>query len=138
MPSGPERVDRLVLDTSAYSRLRTGHTGVLDLIAAAAVVLVPTIVLGELDAAFRQGSRTVDNRRVLTEFLDEPFVSILDVDRAVAQRYGETFADLRHAGTPISTNDVWIAAATLDVGGTLATFDRDFSRIKGLPVVLLT
>lgn len=110
----------------------------MDLIAAAAAVLVPTIVLGELEAGFRHGSRAADNRRVLGEFLDEPFVSIIDVDRSVAQRYGETFAQLRGAGTPMSTNDVWIAAATLDCGGTLATFDRDFGRVKGLPVVLLT
>jgi predicted nucleic acid-binding protein len=38
----------------------------------------------------------------------------------------------------MSTNDVWIAATTLDCGGTLATFDRDFDRIAGLPLVLLT
>jgi tRNA(fMet)-specific endonuclease VapC len=110
----------------------------MDLIAAATAVLVPTIVLGELEAAFRRGSRAIDNRRVLAEFLEEPFVSILDVDRSVAQRYGETFAVLRRAGTPMSTNDVWIAAATFDCGGTLATFDRDFERIAGLPVVLLS
>lgn len=138
MRSGVERVDRLVLDTSAYSHLRVAHRGVMDLIAAATAVLVPTIVLGELEAAFRRGSRAIDNRRVLAEFLEEPFVSILDVDRSVAQRYGETFAVLRRAGTPMSTNDVWIAAATFDCGGTLATFDRDFERIAGLPVVLLS
>ena len=138
MPSGAEPVDRLVLDTSAYSHLRTGHSGVLDLVATAAVVLMPATVLGELEAAFRLGTRIAENRRSLAEFLDEPFVSILDVTHAVARRYGETFALLRQSGTPIPINDVWIAAATMDCGGQLATFDRAFTRIPGLLLTLLS
>lgn len=136
MPSGA--TDRLVLDTSAYSRLRTGHTGVLEIVAASAVILLPTIVLGELEAGFRMGSRATENRRYLAEFLDAQFVQALEITQSVARRYGETFAMLRESGTPMSTNDVWIAAATLDCGGTLATFDRDFDRIAGLPLVLLS
>ena len=75
--SGAEPVARLVLDTSAYSRLRLGHDMVLDSVAAAEMVLLPATVLGELDAAFELGSREKENRVVLTEFLDEPFVSIV-------------------------------------------------------------
>jgi tRNA(fMet)-specific endonuclease VapC len=110
----------------------------LEIVAASAMILLPTIVLGELEAGFTMGNRATENRRYLAEFLDAPFVKALEITHSVARRYGETFAQLRRAGTPISTNDVWIAAATLDCGGTLATFDRDFGRIQGLPVVVLT
>ena len=137
MPSGVDRVERLVLDTSAYSQLRMGHRAVLELIAAAAAVVMPTIVLGELEAGFRRGSRAIDDRRLLADFLEEPFVSVFPVDRPVAQRYGESFALLRQAGTPIPTNDVWIAATTFACSGTLATFDQHFGRVAGLPVVFL-
>ena len=65
-------------------------------------------------------------------------MSILDVTHAVARRYGETFALLRQSGTPIPINDVWIAAATMDCGGQLATFDRAFTRIPGLLLTLLS
>ena len=75
--SGAEPARRLVLDTSAYSRMRTGHEGVLDRIAAAEVVLIPVTVLGELEAAFELGSRVRENSVVLAEFLGEPFVSTL-------------------------------------------------------------
>jgi predicted nucleic acid-binding protein len=34
-------------------------------------------------------------------------------------------------------NDIWIAAAALDCGGRLLTFDKDFERIPGLPVTVL-
>lgn len=135
--SGAEPVDRLVLDTSAYSHLRIGHPRVLELVAAAATIILPVTVLGELEAAFALGSRAAENRTRLTEFLAEPFVAVLDVTRSVARRYGETFARLRRAGTPIPINDVWIAAATFDCGGHLLTFDQDFERVEGLPVIVL-
>jgi len=135
--SGADHIERLVLDTSAYSRLRVGHEAVMSMVATADSVLMPVIALGELDAAFELGSRAAENRMALSEFLAEPFVSVLDATRSVARRYGETFVKLRRAGTPIPTNDVWIAAMTLDCGGRLLTFDRDFERIDGLPRVIL-
>jgi predicted nucleic acid-binding protein len=39
--------------------------------------------------------------------------------------------------TPLPANDVGIAAAALDCGGALLTFDRDFERIPGLDLMLL-
>ena len=136
--SGAEPVGRLVLDTSAYSRLRHGSDAVLDAVAAAESVLLPATVLGELEAAFELGERSKENRVVLTGFLDEPFVSILPTNRAVARRYGQIFAQLRRAGTPIPVNDIWIAAATLDCGGHLLTFDQHFGHIQGLDLTLLS
>jgi hypothetical protein len=44
--SGAEVGGRLVLDTSAYSHFRAGDDRVLDWIAAAEIVFLPTIVLG--------------------------------------------------------------------------------------------
>jgi tRNA(fMet)-specific endonuclease VapC len=135
--SGVDPVSRLVLDTSAYSRMRVGHEVVLDMIAAAEIVLMPTIVLGELEAGFELGSRVRENRIVLAEFLDEPFVSKLAITQEVARRYGQIFADLRRAGTPITTNDIWIAAATMDCGGHLLSFDQHFHLVSSLQCTIL-
>jgi len=55
----------------------------------------------------------------------------------VARRYGALFASLRRAGTPIPTNDIWIAAAALQVGARVVTFDTDFGRIPGLDAHVL-
>jgi len=136
--SGAEQVSRLVFDTSAYSHFRQGHAGVLDALARAERVLIPATVLGELEAAFELGTRTRDNRRILEDFLDEPFVDVLPVTSSVARHYGRVFASLRRAGAPLPVNDVWIAAATLDCGGSLVTFDRDFERVQGLDRLVLT
>lgn len=137
MSFGAEVASRLVLDTSAYSNLRAGHETVLDRVAAAEVVLVPTVVLGELEAGFELGTRGLENRRTLSEFLAEPFVAILPTTPDVARRYGQIFATLRRAGTPIPTNDLWIAATTLDCGGHLLTLDHDFERVEGLPCTVV-
>jgi tRNA(fMet)-specific endonuclease VapC len=128
---------RIVLDTSAYSHFRSNHAGVIDRLATANRVYVPTIVLGELEAVFRRGRRTSDNRAKLDEFLREDFVAVLPVTTDVARRYGELFAELRAAGTPVPINDVWIAATTIDAGAELITFDPDFEHIARLERTIL-
>lgn len=127
----------VVLDTSAYSVFRRGHPAALDLVASAAVITVPIVVIGELEAGFEVGRRTAENRLALTEFLAEPGVEILDATRRTARLYARIFAELRAAGTPIPISDVWIAAASMECGGHLLTCDRDFERIPKLEHTLL-
>ncbi|MGH3065337.1 MAG: PIN domain-containing protein [Gaiellaceae bacterium] len=122
----------MVLDTSAYSQSRGNHHEVVARIASADLVYMPTIVLGELEAAFRSGTRSADNRLVLEAFLAEDFVEALPVTTDVARVYGSVFAELHEAGTPIPVNDIWIAAAAIDAGAHLVTFDSDFDRIDRL------
>ena len=52
---GMTPTERVVLDTSAYSRLRSGHVEVTERVVLAPVVVVPVTVLGELDAGFELG-----------------------------------------------------------------------------------
>lgn len=128
---------RVVLDTSAYARFRTGHEAVTDSIAKAEVVLIPAVVLGELHAGIHLGKRGAENRVSLAEFLEEPFVSVLPVTSGVAERYGQIFAELRRAGTRIPTNDIWIAATTFEAAAHLLTFDGDFARVRKLERTIL-
>lgn len=136
MPTGPEG-GRIVLDTSAYSWLRAGDPNVLDAVAAADVVIVPVIVLGELEAAFEGGTRAADNRASLAELVAEPWIDVQDVTPAIARRYGRVFSRLRKAGTPIPLNDVWIAATSLERAARLITFDAHFDVVEGLSVKIL-
>ena len=110
---------------------------VLETIAQARVVLMPLIVLGELEAGFGLGKRARDNSLLLEQFLDEPFVVVPELNRGVASRYGQLMSDLRRAGTPIPTNDIWIAACALDAAAHLLTFDHHFAVIKGLERTVL-
>lgn len=135
--SGAELAAHLVLDTSAYSRFRHGHELVLDFVSAAGVVYLPMVVLGELEAGFELGTRTKENRAVLSQFLDEPFVATAPITPTTARRYGQIFAQLRRAGTPIPVNDIWIAATVQDTGGHLLSFDDDFRHVAGLDCTIL-
>lgn len=112
--------------------MRSGHDRVLDLVAEAEIVILPVTVLGELEAGFEFGSRRRENQSLLADFVDETFVAVLPTSPRIARRYGEIFAALRRAGTPIPVNDIWVAAATLDCGGHLLTFDRHFESVPGL------
>ena len=128
---------RLAIDTSGYSHFRGGDVRVADLIQNAAEVYLPVIVLGELQAAFRGGSRQKDNALRLEEFLATSFVHLLPVNSDVARRYGHLVTSLRAAGIPIPTNDIWIAATVMECGAHLITFDSDFANISGLDVDIL-
>jgi len=75
--------------------------------------------------------------RAFTFVLAEPFVTVIPTSRSVARHYGRIYAALRRAGTPIPVNAMWIAAATVDTGACLLTFDGDFTRVHGLDCTVL-
>ena len=122
-------MSRICLDTSAYSNFRRGEPGVVEHLDRAEWVGVPSIVLGELRAGFRLGTRAESNVRELDEFLDHAVVEVVSVDAVVAQIYGEIFADLRSKGRPLPTNDIWIAATAVRAGASVLTFDEHFRDI---------
>src|SRR5712692_10613822 len=94
MPNSGAQVlpSRVALDTSAYSQLRRGEPRTIDAVAEAEVVYISATALGELEAGFRAGSRYVENRRALAEFLRESYVEITDITADIARRYGGVFA----------------------------------------------
>lgn len=101
----------------------------------AELVYVPAIVLGELHAGFCLGSNHEQNCQRLEAFLDLPGVCIAPVDESVAQRYGFLVRDLRRQGTPIPTNDLWIAATAMETGARLISYDAHFEHVPGLIVL---
>ncbi|MDE0025444.1 MAG: type II toxin-antitoxin system VapC family toxin, partial [Spirochaetaceae bacterium] len=101
---------RICLDTNAYSAFKRGDADVIGLVETADEVAIPSIVLGELFAGFRMGSRARRNVAELDEFLHRPGVSVAMVTRDAAERYGMLVSQLKQQGTPLPTNDIWIAA----------------------------
>ena len=114
-----------------------GHPPALERVDTAEWLGVPTIVLGELEAGFRLGRASQKNADELERFLSHPVVSEIPVDREVARIYGEIVVSLRRKGTPIPTNDVWIAASAARSGATLLAYDRHFQAVERIGLVLL-
>lgn len=121
-----------LIDTTVYSHARRGSQWAADLLEEADHLGISTVSLGELLAGFKVGSKTEKNRKILYEFLDGPRVQIYPVSERTAEFYGEIYMNLRKQGTPIPTNDMWIAATAQEHGLVLASHDRHFEAVSGL------
>jgi tRNA(fMet)-specific endonuclease VapC len=127
-------VSRVLVDTSAYSAHLRGQPEVKATLQRAAELCVSAISLGELRAGFRKGTKVRQNEGLLQRFLASPRVRVVPVDEETADRYAVIHDQLRRAGTPVGSNDLWIAASALQHGLRLLTLDADFQRIPGLVV----
>jgi len=123
----------LVLDTNAYSDWRRSWRW-HGRIATAGRVVMPAIVLGELLHGFRKGKLPEKNLGMLHAFLKEPQVEVMPVTHRTAEIYGEFLLHLQTQGSPIPTNDIWIAVLTHEFRGELATCDCHFN---ALPLLAL-
>jgi tRNA(fMet)-specific endonuclease VapC len=128
-------VSAYCLDTSAYSHFRRGHAELIALVDRADWIGVPTVTMGELRTGFLRGGRRERNESELEEFLANPVVEILTVDAEATRHYAEIVADLRHAGTPLPTNDIWIAATAARHGAAVLTCDQHFECIARVGTV---
>jgi len=72
------------------------------------------------------------NWEELRNFLDHPVVERVPLTEVTADRYSRIAMQLKKQGTPIQTNDIWIAEQTLETGAELVTTDRHFERVNGL------
>lgn len=122
----------ILLDTNAYTALLQGHPQVVSRVRSASRVLFSMIVLGELLAGFRHGSRRRENRQILDEFLRNPRFETVPVTQASAERFALVWNELRAKGRPIPTNDVWIAAQAIETGAELISFNRHFEEVSGV------
>jgi tRNA(fMet)-specific endonuclease VapC len=124
---------RRFLDTNAYAALKRGDERIADFVRTSETLFVSIIVLGELHFGFHDGSKFHENVAELERFLAHPFVEVAFLNAASADRFGRIAMTLKRAGTPIPTNDIWIAAQCLDHGAELITLDdRHFRNVPGL------
>ena len=89
----------------------------IDCVADAPVVVIPVTALGEIEAGFALGSRVQENRH---DFLNEPFVSVLDVTSETVRHYARIFASSRYPHPHERCVD---AAATMECRGCLLNSD---------------
>ena len=125
---------RVALDTNAYSDFMRGVEERVRVVQAAARVYLPLFVLGELRAGFAAGSQAGRNAAVLGQFLASRRVELLLPDAETTEHYARLFAHLRGQGTPIPTNDLWIAAQAVQHGLTLCTSDAHFRHLPQLSI----
>ncbi len=125
-------MSRVLVDTNIYSLAMRGDAEVVEALRRIDGIFISAVSLGELYAGFRAGRREMENRQELSRFLDSPRVTFLAIDDETAEFYAETLIRLRAQGTPIPTNDIWIAAVAFQHGLKLFTRDQHFRHVAGL------
>ncbi len=126
---------KFVLDTSAYSGFNRGNQKLRAYFKPENAILVPLIVVGELRAGFAGGTKKTENEQLLLRFLDAPNVIAITISDATTTMFANIYSQLRKSGTPIGTNDLWIAALALEYDMSVLTTDNDFSKINNLKVI---
>jgi predicted nucleic acid-binding protein len=74
------------------------------------------------------------NEAELQKFLTSPRVGLLDITEETAERYAVILNSLWRAGTPIPTNDIWIAATAMEYGLRVVTTDSHYQKIPQIMV----
>jgi tRNA(fMet)-specific endonuclease VapC len=105
---------------------------VIEAVELADEVWLPFIVVGELRAGFAVGTQGTRNEAALSRFLLKPGVAILYADDQTTQHYANVYRQLRKQGTPIPTNDMWIAALVLQHSLMLFARDAHFDALPQL------
>ena len=123
---------KIMLDTSAYVGFKRNITEVIEVIANSEIILFSPVVLGELMFGFRSGTKFKKNMHDLNEFINHDVVELMPMGKITADRYSRIATQLRQQGTPIPTNDIWIAAQSIEHGAELITSDQHFEKINGL------
>jgi tRNA(fMet)-specific endonuclease VapC len=126
---------RVALDTNRYVDFAKGDPQTQAVLQRAAEIFLPLIVIAELRAGFQSGSRSADNERNLTQFINSRRVTILYPDDDTTHHYARLYSQLRRQGTPIPTNDIWIAALVIQHELFLFARDRHFDHIPQIPMV---
>ncbi|MBU0464051.1 MAG: type II toxin-antitoxin system VapC family toxin [Proteobacteria bacterium] len=123
---------KVLIDTNIYSLAMKGDGNVVDALRKIDLIGFAAISVGELYSGFKSGDRETMNREELNIFLDSPRVVVHTIDVETADFYASILNNLKAAGTPIPTNDIWIAAVAFQHGYIIFTKDGHFNLIPGL------
>lgn len=120
----------MILDTNALSAVADGDKAIEPILRKAPEVAVPAIVLGE----YRYGIQQSRDRRRYEQWLTEsiPNYRVLDVDQETSLFYATLRSELKRAGTPIPSNDAWIAALCRQHSSPLLSRDHHFDLVHGI------
>ncbi len=124
---------RIALDTNRYVDFCRGNEDVVRVVQEAERLFLPLMVLAKLRAGCLGGSQLRKNEATLTLFLNSPRVEVLDPDEQTTHHYARLFFQLRKQGTPIPTNDLWIAALVVQHDLVLCARDQHFDHLPHLP-----
>ena len=121
---------RLILDTNALSAAAEEHPGVMVVLADVQQLALPVVVIGEYRYGIAQSRHRARYRRWLDSLIND--CSVLDINEQSTHHYAAINVELRQAGKPIPTNDLWVAALCRQHDLPLLSRDRHFDVVSGI------
>ena len=120
----------MILDTNALSAFFEGDAALRPVLHRTTRLFLPVVVLGE----FRFGLLHSRKRRLIEPALDalEAATTVLPIDADTVRPYAEIRDRLKRAGTPIPSNDMWIAALAVQHALLVVSRDAHFDCVRGL------
>jgi len=120
----------VILDTNGLSALVEGEPSLEPVLRKAEHLAIPAIVLGE----YRYGIWHSRNRQHYQQWLQQylPQFRILDIEERTTIPYAAVRTELKKAGTPIPSNDVWIAALCRQHSLPIISRDHHFDLVAGI------
>jgi len=125
---------RIIIDTNIYAAFKRNVQDVVKVFRRVDYIGINTVVLGELYSGFKGGAKENLNKQELEQFLDKPRADVIPIDENTAEFYAQVYWNLKRNGTPIPTNDMWIAASALQHGLALFSLDGHFKEVDGLMI----
>jgi tRNA(fMet)-specific endonuclease VapC len=120
----------VILDTNGLSAVADGDPALEPILRKAIQVAIPVVVLGEYRYGISQSRDRNRYQQWLSEYLSK--FRILDIDEGTTISYSAVRLELKKAGTPIPSNDVWIAALCRQHSLPVVSRDRHFDAVPGI------
>jgi predicted nucleic acid-binding protein len=123
----------VILDTNALSAFADGDAQLLRVIGKETDLALPVVALGEYLYGVHQSRQRARYERWVSATL--PLFDVLPVGENTARHYAEIRGELKAAGRPIPSNDLWIAALARQHRLPVLSRDRHFQAVTGLRLV---
>lgn len=120
----------MILDTKALSAAAEREPSALEVVARAERLAIPVMVLGEYRLGIAQSRHRASYENWLREWIAA--VNVLDIDEQTTHSYSAIGLELKKKGTPIPSNDQWIAALCRQHSLPLLSRDQHFDFVPGL------
>ena len=120
----------MILDTNALSAVADNEPAAVRIFSHAVTIELPVIVLGEYRFGIAQSRRRVEYEKWLGDLIAE--TRVLPIDEGTSGHYAQIRAELKKAGLPIPSNDLWIAALSRQHRLPLMSQDQHFDAVQGL------
>jgi tRNA(fMet)-specific endonuclease VapC len=120
----------VILDTNALSAAADDQPTIAAALSKADELALPVVVIGEYRYGISQSRHHARYKQWLDELIAD--CTVLDINEGTTHHYAVINLELKQAGKPIPTNDLWIAALCRQHSLSILSRDRHFDLVSGI------